>query len=155
MLDQNTDLSALLKDQSLLATKAYLGGEWADADDGKTFDVTNPARGDVIASVADLSRAETARAIAADTYSATIPGYAVGLEGVQYYLTAIDSSAGAQASAVPAGAPARGAYSGALAHSQIPRMSLSPVAQGLGSPKRCDTAQSIIRFQVSFVTVWP
>ncbi len=65
MLDQTTDLARLLKDRSLLATKAYLAGEWADADDGKTFDVTNPARGDVIASVADLSRAETARAIAA------------------------------------------------------------------------------------------
>ena len=64
MLDQVTQLSALLNDPSLLATKAYLAGDWADADDGTTFDVTNPARGDVIASVADLSRAETARAIA-------------------------------------------------------------------------------------------
>ncbi len=36
-----------------------------DADDGKTFDVTNPARGDVIATVADLGRKECARAIAA------------------------------------------------------------------------------------------
>ncbi len=65
MLDQNTDLAALLKDPSLLATKAYLAGDWADADDGATFDVTNPARGDVIAQVADLARTETARAIAA------------------------------------------------------------------------------------------
>ncbi|NNE88916.1 MAG: NAD-dependent succinate-semialdehyde dehydrogenase, partial [Silicimonas sp.] len=47
------------------ATKAYVGGEWCDADDGATFDVSNPARGDVIAQVADLSRTETARAIAA------------------------------------------------------------------------------------------
>ena len=65
MLDQNTDLSSLLKDPDLLATKAYVAGEWTDADDGASFDVTNPARGDVIASVADLTRAETARAIAA------------------------------------------------------------------------------------------
>ena len=63
MLDTNTDLSKLLKDPDLLATKAYLGGEWRDADSGATFPVKNPARGDVIAEVADLTRAETARAI--------------------------------------------------------------------------------------------
>ena len=36
-----------------------------DADDGSTFPVTNPARGDVICTVPKLGRAETARAIAA------------------------------------------------------------------------------------------
>jgi len=60
-----TNLKDLLKDPSLLATQGYLAGEWVDGDDGATFDVTNPARGDVIAQVADLSRAQTARAIAA------------------------------------------------------------------------------------------
>ncbi|MDP4031851.1 MAG: NAD-dependent succinate-semialdehyde dehydrogenase [Pseudorhodobacter sp.] len=65
MLDSVTDLRSLLKDPSLLATKAYVAGEWIDADDGTTFAVTNPARGDVIARVPDLGRAETARAIAA------------------------------------------------------------------------------------------
>ena len=63
MLDTVTNLSALLNDPSLLAIRAYLAGDWADADDGATFGVTNPARGDVIAEVADLTRAETARAI--------------------------------------------------------------------------------------------
>ncbi|MFV2051858.1 NAD-dependent succinate-semialdehyde dehydrogenase [Aliiroseovarius sp. YM-037] len=63
MLDQTTNLSDLLKDTELLATKAYKGGEWCDAADGGTFDVTNPARGDVIAKVADLSRDECAEAI--------------------------------------------------------------------------------------------
>ncbi len=63
MLDTATNLSARLNDPELLATKAYLAGEWADADDGTTFNVTNPARGDVIAAVADLGRAETSRAI--------------------------------------------------------------------------------------------
>ncbi|SLN23344.1 Glutarate-semialdehyde dehydrogenase DavD [Roseovarius gaetbuli] len=58
-----TDLKSLLKDPSLLAEKAYIGGEWVDGDNG-TFEVTNPARGDVIANVADLSRAQVARAIA-------------------------------------------------------------------------------------------
>ena len=58
-----TDLKSMLKDPSLLAEKAYIGGEWVDGDNG-TFEVTNPARGDVIANVADLSRAQVARAIA-------------------------------------------------------------------------------------------
>jgi len=63
MLDQTTDLASLLNDPDLLVTRAYIAGEWADADDGKTFTVTNPARGDTIAEVADLSRTEVARAI--------------------------------------------------------------------------------------------
>ena len=58
-----TDLKSLLRDPSLLETRAFIAGEWVDADDGATFEVTNPARGDVIAHVADLGRAETARAI--------------------------------------------------------------------------------------------
>ncbi len=65
MLDTVTNLRDLLKDPSLLATKAYVAGDWIDADDGSTFPVVNPARGDVIAEVPNLSRAETARAIKA------------------------------------------------------------------------------------------
>ncbi|WP_151718246.1 NAD-dependent succinate-semialdehyde dehydrogenase [Gemmobacter serpentinus] len=65
MLDSVTDLRSLLKDPSLLTDKAYVAGEWIEADDGTSFEVTNPARGDVIARVPNLGRAETARAIAA------------------------------------------------------------------------------------------
>ena len=65
MNKQPTDLKMLLRDPALLQMRAYVAGEWIDADDGKTFPVINPARGDVIAEVADLSRAEVARAIAA------------------------------------------------------------------------------------------
>lgn len=64
MLDKATDLKSLLKDPSLLATQAYVAGEWVDADNGATYPVTNPARGDVIAEVADPSRAQVAEAIA-------------------------------------------------------------------------------------------
>ncbi|GAB4300532.1 MAG: NAD-dependent succinate-semialdehyde dehydrogenase [Roseovarius sp.] len=64
MLDTTTNLKSLLKDPSLLAERAYAGGEWVEGDNG-TFEVTNPARGDVIANVADLSRAQVARAIEA------------------------------------------------------------------------------------------
>ena len=65
MLDSVTNLASLLKDPSLLVTKAYVAGQWIDADDGTTFPVTNPARGDVICHLPNLGRAETARAIAA------------------------------------------------------------------------------------------
>lgn len=65
MLDTKTDLKSLLKDPSLLPDRAYVAGEWIEADDGSRFDVTNPARGDVICTVPNLGRAETARAIAA------------------------------------------------------------------------------------------
>ena len=65
VMANKTNLKDLLKDPSLLATQGYLAGEWVNGEDGASFDVTNPARGDVIAKVADLSRAQTARAIAA------------------------------------------------------------------------------------------
>ncbi|MCA3446872.1 MAG: NAD-dependent succinate-semialdehyde dehydrogenase [Rhodobacter sp.] len=65
MLDDITDLPSLLKDPTLLSSRALVAGEWQDADDGATFAVTNPARGDVICRVPDMSRVETARAIAA------------------------------------------------------------------------------------------
>ena len=63
MLDTVTNLKSLLKDPTLLATDAYINGQWVKGDG--TFDVTNPARGDVIAQVADLSRAQVNEAIAA------------------------------------------------------------------------------------------
>ncbi|WP_050605594.1 NAD-dependent succinate-semialdehyde dehydrogenase [Ruegeria sp. 6PALISEP08] len=63
MLDTPTDLKSLLKDPALLATKAYIGGQWVDGENGG-FPVTNPARGDVLTEVADLSRAQVAGAIA-------------------------------------------------------------------------------------------
>ncbi len=62
-MSAQTDLKSLLKDPSLLETRAYVNGAWVAGDNG-TFDVLNPARGDVIAQVADLSRAQVAAAIA-------------------------------------------------------------------------------------------
>ena len=63
MLDSATDLRSILKDPSLLVEQAYIAGEWVNAADGKTFAVTNPARGDVIANVADMTREDAKRAI--------------------------------------------------------------------------------------------
>ena len=64
MLDQTTNLASLLNDPSLLETRGYVNGTWVDGADG-TFLVDNPARGDTIAEVADLSRAQVAEAISA------------------------------------------------------------------------------------------
>ena len=63
MLDTSTDLKSMLSDPSLLQTQAFINNQWVDGENGATFDVSNPARGDVIAHVADLSRADLARAI--------------------------------------------------------------------------------------------
>jgi len=54
-----------LKDPSLFRQQAYIDGNWVAADSGATFDVTDPATGEVIARVADLGAAETERAIVA------------------------------------------------------------------------------------------
>jgi succinate-semialdehyde dehydrogenase/glutarate-semialdehyde dehydrogenase len=52
-----------LADQSLLAHQAYVAGKWVDADDGSTFAVTDPATGEVLADVPDMTASETRRAI--------------------------------------------------------------------------------------------
>ncbi len=62
MLDATTDLKSRLNDPSLLETRAYVGGTFVASK--TTFDVTNPARGDVVAQVTDLTRADVAAAIA-------------------------------------------------------------------------------------------
>ncbi|MDO6523731.1 NAD-dependent succinate-semialdehyde dehydrogenase [Shimia thalassica] len=60
MLDtQVTKLS--LKDDSLLETRAYVNGVWIEKDE--TFPVYNPATGDLIANVSDLSVEDTSAAI--------------------------------------------------------------------------------------------
>ncbi len=51
-----------LADPGLLETRAFLGGEWVTRDTRIT--VNNPARGTVLAEVADCTRADAAQAIA-------------------------------------------------------------------------------------------
>ena len=62
MLETTTNLKTMLSDPTLLETRAYVGGKWIGGDKG-TFDVINPARGDVIAQMADLSREQVGVAI--------------------------------------------------------------------------------------------
>ncbi len=54
-----------LADGTLIRTQAYIGGEWVDGPQGATFDVTDPASGELIASVADAREEETEAAVAA------------------------------------------------------------------------------------------
>ena len=52
-----------LADPSLLRDQAYVAGRWCQADDGRTFPVTNPASGEVLATIPRMGAAETRRAI--------------------------------------------------------------------------------------------
>ncbi|KAA0011903.1 NAD-dependent succinate-semialdehyde dehydrogenase [Billgrantia pellis] len=54
-----------LKDPGLLKTQAYIDGQWMDGSVGDSFEVTNPATGDVIARMASVGAAETRLAIEA------------------------------------------------------------------------------------------
>jgi len=68
-------------EQELLAripTGLFIGGEWIDAEEGRTFDVHDPATNDVIASIADATPADGIRALdaavaAQDAWAATPP----------------------------------------------------------------------------------
>ncbi|XUW92101.1 NAD-dependent succinate-semialdehyde dehydrogenase [Burkholderia sp. M6-3] len=62
-----------LKDPALLKTHAYLAGEWQGAGDGSTFEVVNPATGEVVATVPRMGTAETRRAI--DAANAAWPAW--------------------------------------------------------------------------------
>jgi len=62
MISEN--ILSRLKDKSLVVDKGYIDGAWvSEAQDGKRFDVTNPADGSVLANLPDFGREETARAI--------------------------------------------------------------------------------------------
>ncbi|HWE11642.1 MAG TPA: NAD-dependent succinate-semialdehyde dehydrogenase [Solirubrobacteraceae bacterium] len=54
-----------LRDGGLARDRAFIDGEWCDADNGATFPVTNPATGDVLATVPRMGSDETRRAIEA------------------------------------------------------------------------------------------
>ena len=47
----------------LKGSKAFVNGQWVEAASGKTFEVKNPANGEVIASVPDMTAADVNVAI--------------------------------------------------------------------------------------------
>ena len=62
----NTTASSLpLADPDLLRTRCLINGQWRDADNGASCDVTNPATGALLGSVPDMGATETRQAIAA------------------------------------------------------------------------------------------
>ena len=65
-------LRDIVKDKSLLREDCYINGKWVGSDD--KIEVTNPATGDVIATVPKLGKKETAAAI--DAAEAAMKGWA-------------------------------------------------------------------------------
>ncbi len=60
----SNSLASRLKDPSLATDRALVGADWvSQSESGKTFDVTNPANGEVIATLPDLGKVEVTRAI--------------------------------------------------------------------------------------------
>ena len=56
-------MTFVLSDPDLLRQRALIAGQWVDADNGATRDVTNPASGALLGTVPDMGAAETRRAI--------------------------------------------------------------------------------------------
>jgi succinate-semialdehyde dehydrogenase / glutarate-semialdehyde dehydrogenase len=62
-----------LNDSELFRQQAYIGGRWCEADNGTSFQVTNPATGEVLGQVPDMGAVETRRAI--EAAKAAWPGW--------------------------------------------------------------------------------
>ena len=62
-----------LRDPALFREQCYVAGGWVGADSGATFDVTDPATGDVVGVVPAFARTETRRAI--EAANAAYPGW--------------------------------------------------------------------------------
>ncbi|MCB0584845.1 MAG: aldehyde dehydrogenase family protein, partial [Phaeodactylibacter sp.] len=62
-----------LKNPTLFQNKAYINGRWAEAENGKTYPVKNPANGALIAEVPDMGAIETKQAI--EAANAALPAW--------------------------------------------------------------------------------
>jgi succinate-semialdehyde dehydrogenase/glutarate-semialdehyde dehydrogenase len=62
-----------LKDPKLFREQCYIDGQWANADNGDSLPVTNPANGEVLGTVPGMGAAETRRAI--DAANAAWPAW--------------------------------------------------------------------------------
>lgn len=52
-----------MQTNNLIKTQAFINGQWVNGEAGKTFDVLNPATGEVIASIPDMNRNDVSKAI--------------------------------------------------------------------------------------------
>ncbi|MGY1458001.1 NAD-dependent succinate-semialdehyde dehydrogenase [Luteimonas sp. A534] len=73
MSETTSPASLSLSDPGLLRTRGLIDGQWLDADDGGTCDVTNPATGTVLGTIPDMGAGETGRAI--DAAHAAFPAW--------------------------------------------------------------------------------
>jgi len=73
ILTPPTQKAPALKDPRLFRQQGYINGEWVDADNRSTFDVTDPADGAVLGQVPNMGAAETRRAI--EAANAAWPGW--------------------------------------------------------------------------------
>jgi succinate-semialdehyde dehydrogenase/glutarate-semialdehyde dehydrogenase len=62
-----------LKDSSLFQSRAFLAGQWRDADDKTRFSVSNPATGELLGEVPRMGAAETVRAV--DAANEALPAW--------------------------------------------------------------------------------
>ncbi|MFC6999119.1 NAD-dependent succinate-semialdehyde dehydrogenase [Rufibacter roseus] len=62
-----------MEENTLIRNQAYVNGAWISAASGETFEITNPATGEVIGSVPDMDRGDVKEAI--DAASAAWPAY--------------------------------------------------------------------------------
>lgn len=62
-----------MNQDNLIKTQSYVNGQWVNSASGKTFDVINPATGEVITKVTDMNREDVRKAI--DAANAAWPAY--------------------------------------------------------------------------------
>ena len=62
-----------LNDRSLFKSQAYVNGKWVDAKSGQTFEVENPATGEVIGTMPEMNKDDTEAAI--DAAAAALPSF--------------------------------------------------------------------------------
>lgn len=63
MISNNILNNTKVDKNNLIRTQSYVNGQWINAASGKTFDVINPATGELITTVTDMSREDVRKAI--------------------------------------------------------------------------------------------
>lgn len=74
-------MSIKLTDTTLLRHRCLIAGEWQDADNAATLNVTNPATGDIIGTVPRMGQVETRRAI--EAANAALPAWRAQTAGAR------------------------------------------------------------------------
>lgn len=70
---QTAEATEKKQQNSLLRTQCFANGQWIDAASGKSFDVTNPSTGAIVASVPDMNVEDLRKVI--DAANTAWPAY--------------------------------------------------------------------------------